>query len=195
MNKIRFSQLLYFGLVLVMTACQSVGRRGEMFQPGDAIDGMILTTGAKDVPPLWAFCSPVQYVGNMTTADCRVPMLRRLAIGNIFLPGDDSLDRLDWSEINWELTIDDHPIDLRSFGTYDFDLPAMSHAPSPVREVFVHFTAWDVVLTNLNPGEHIIHGLAQIGPDTYNWVIHLTIKANASIRGTPPVGPQTQEIS
>jgi len=195
MNKIRLSQLLYFGLLLVLTACQSVGQRGEMFQPGDTIDGMSLTTGAKDAPPLWAFCSPAQYVGNTTTSDCNVPLIPRLAIGHILMPGDDTLTRLDWSEISWELTIDDQPIDLKSFGTHDFVLPAMSHNPSPVREVFMQFTAWDVVLTNLSPGEHTLQGLAQMGTDSYTWVLHLTIKGNDLGTGTPWVGPAVQKIS
>jgi hypothetical protein len=196
MNKMRFSQWLYVGLVLVLTTCQGAGPSPKvMFRPGDAVDGMSLTTGAQDAAPLWAFCSPAQYAGNTTTADCKVPMVSRLAIGHILMPGDDTLTMLDWSEISWELTIDGQPVDLNSFGTYEFVLPALSHNPSPVREVFVQFTAWDVVLTNLSPGEHTIHGLAQMGSDSYNWVIHLTIKGNDLGTGTPWVGPEIQEIS
>src|SRR5687767_11595680 len=145
MNKIRFSQLLFAGLIFVLTACQSVGQRGEMFQPGDMVGGMSLTTGAQDAPPLWAFCSPAQYVGNTTTSNCHVPVVPRLAIGHILMPGDDTLTGLDWSEVSWELMINGQPVDLKSFGTYEFVLPAMSHDPSPIREVFVQFTAWDVV--------------------------------------------------
>ena len=180
MNKTRLSKFLYVGLLFVLTACQSAGQsqRSAMFQPGDTIDGMSLTTGAKDAPPLWAFCSPAQYVGNTTTSDCSVPLIPKLAIGHIIMPGDDTLTRLDWSEISWELTIDNQPIDLNSFGTYDFVMPAMSHDPSPVRKVLLQFTGWDVVLTSLVPGEHILQGHAQIGTDSYTWVIHLTIKGN-----------------
>ena len=195
MNKIRFPQLLFVGLTFVLTACQSGGQRGEMFQPGDMVGGISLTTGAQDAAPLWAFCSPAQSVGNTTTSNCRVPVVPRLAIGHIFMPGDDTLTRLDWSEISWELRIDGQPVNLKSFGTYDFVLPAMSHSPSPVREVFVKFTAWDVVLTNLKAGEHTIHGLAQMGTESYTWVIYLTIKGNDLGTGTPWVGPEIQEIS
>lgn len=156
----------------------------------DTIDGMILTTGAADAPPLWAFCSPAQYVGNTTTSQCSVAIIPKLAIGHILIPGDDTLTRLDWSEISWELTIDDQPIDLKSFGTHNFVLPAISHNPSPVREVFVQFTAWDVVLTNLRPGQHTISAEAQMGTDSYNWVIHLTIKGDAPDKETTWGGPK-----
>jgi hypothetical protein len=151
---------------------------------------MSLTTGAKDAPPLWAFCSPAQYSSNTTTASCAVPMLPKLAIGHILMPGDDPLTMLDWSEITWALTIDDQPVDLKSFGTYSFVMPAMSHSPSPVREVFVQYTAWDIVLTNLIPGEHTIHGVAQMGTDSYTWVINLTIEAEDFGPGIPWTGIQ-----
>lgn len=197
MNRNRLSNLLYVGLLVMLTACQAAGQplSASMFKPGNMIDDMSLTTGAQDAAPLWAFCSPAQYTSNATTADCEVPMLPKLAIGHFLMPGDDTLTRLDWSAIRWELSIDDQPIDLQSFGTYDFVLPAMSHDPSPIREVFVKFTAWDVVLTNLTPGEHTIHGSAQMGTDSYNWVIHLTISGSDLSSGTPWAGSETQKIS
>src|SRR5262245_13517155 len=147
MDKRRLPNLLYIGLLLVLTAYQAAGQplSTSMFKPGNMIDGMNLTTGAQDAAPLWAFCSPAQSTSNATTASCDVPMLPKLAIGHFLLPGDEPLTRLDWSTIRWELRIDDQPIDLQSFGTYDFVLPARSHDPSPIREVFVKFTAWDVV--------------------------------------------------
>jgi hypothetical protein len=176
------------------TACQVAGQSpsGAMLKPGDTIDGMSLTTGAANAPPLWAFCSQAQYVGNTTTSDCNVPVVPRLAIGHILIPGDDTLTRLDWSEISWELTIDGQPLDLKSFGTYDFVLPAMSHDPSPVREFFAQFTARDVVLMDLSPGEHIIQGLAQMGSDSHTWVIHLTIEGDDLGTGTSWAGRESQ---
>ena len=197
MNKDRLSKLLYVGLLLMLTACQAAGQplSASLFQPGDTIHGMSLTTGAKDATPLWAFCSPAQYSSNATTVSCAVPLLPKLAIGHFLMAGDDTLTRLDWSAISWELTIDDQPIDLQSFGTYEFALPAMSHDPSPIREVFVNFTAWDVVLTDLNPGEHTIHGSAKMGTDSYSWVIHLTIEGNDLGVGMPWVGPDSQKVS
>lgn len=192
MNRIRFSKLLYVGLLLMLTACQAAGPAlsAALLRPGGAIDGMSLTTGAKDAAPLWAFCSPAQYVGNSTISDCNVPLVPKLAIGNILMPGDDALSRLDWSQISWELAIDDQPIDLKSFGTYDFALPAMSHNPSPVKEVFMHFTAWDVALMNLVPGQHTLRALAHMGTESYAWVMNLTIEGPSADAETHWVGIQ-----
>lgn len=197
MNKIHFSQLVLCGLLVLTTACQAAGQsfNATMFRPGDTLGGMTLTTGAQDAAPVWAFCSAAQHVGNTTTSDCSVPLVPRLAIGHIIMPGDDALSRLDWSEILWELTIDGQPIDLKSFGTYSFALPAMSHDPSPVREVFVQFTAWDVVLTDLNPGKYTIQGLGKMGADRHNWVLRLTVEENPLGAGASWVGPNFQETS
>jgi hypothetical protein len=52
----------------------------------------------------------------------------------------------------------------------------MSKSPSPVREVFRKATAWNIVLTNLNPGEHTLRFLAQNETDTYTWLAHLVIE-------------------
>jgi hypothetical protein len=184
---------LYLGLLIFLTACQAVGQSSDdsMLRPGNMIAGMSLETGAKEAPPLWAFCLPPQSLGNTTTSYCSVPLIPRLAIGHIIMPGDDTLTMLDWSDIRWELTIDGQPGDLQSFGTYDFAMPAMSPSPAQVREVFVRFTAWDVVLTNLHPGEHTIQGSARMGNESYLWVVHLTIEAT----GTPWAGPEIQPNS
>jgi hypothetical protein len=93
MNKIHLPKLLYVGLLLMLSACQAAGqsRSVGMLKPGDRIDGMSLTTGAKDASPLWASCSPAQNVGNTTTSDCSVHLIPKLAIGYILMPGDDPL--------------------------------------------------------------------------------------------------------
>ena len=178
--------LLYVGLLLILAACRPAGLSlgSEMLKPEDVIDGMRLTTGAKDATPLWAFCPPAQHTGNTSVSYCNVPIISRLAIGHIGMP-DDILNRLDWSKIVWGLNIDDQPIDLSSFGTYDFVLPVMPHNSSPIREVFVKNTVWDIVLTNLSPGEHTIQGLAKIGTDSYSWFIYLTIDGSNHGQGTP----------
>jgi hypothetical protein len=197
MNKIRFPKILSIGLLVILTACQAAGQPSSaaMLKPGDTIDGMSLTTGAVDVPPLWAFCSPGQHSGNTTSSECNVPVLPRLGIGHLFMVSDDTLSDLDWSELTWQLFIDDQPVDLEAFGTLEYIMPAISKSPSPVREVFKSFTAWDVVLTDLSPGEHTIHAFAQMGSDSYHWVIHLTIQGNDLGTGTPWVGPEVQEVS
>jgi hypothetical protein len=197
MDTVRSSRLLMVGLLFLLTACQVAVQptSDAMLEPGGVINGMSLTTGAKDAIPLWAFCSPAPSAGNSTTSNCQVPVVPQLAIGQVLMPGDDTGTTLDWSATNWDLRLDGQSIDLKSFGTFDFVVPALSHDPAPVREVFVKVTAWDVVLTNLNPGEHTIQALARMGNKSHTWVLHLTIGADAHATGTRWLGSDIQEVS
>jgi hypothetical protein len=92
----------------------------------------------------------------------------RLAIGHIFLGTDVALGDTKWSALNWELYLDDQYIHLDDFGTFDYLLPTMAPSPSRVREVFTKFTAWDVVLTNLQPSEHTLEGRVGADPQEYS---------------------------
>jgi hypothetical protein len=190
MNKIRLPQLLYFGLLFVLTACQAAGQplSAAKFRPGDTMDGMSLTTGAAAAPPLWVFCSPAQENQHVTKTDCRIPpMISKVAIGHVYNIISGMPTQLDWSEFTWKLSVDEQPIDLAIFGTYDFAMPTILTNPSPVREVFNSFTAWDVVLTNLKPGAHTVYALAQSETDTYAWIANVIVEGPyASDFGSTP---------
>jgi hypothetical protein len=178
MNKSYLSKLLYCGLLLALAACQA-GRQQEsaaMFKPGDSIDGMSLTTGAADAPPLWAFCSNSPEGKGSYILDCRAPLLTSLGIGNIFLSVDEAITNLDWSDLVWELSIDAQEVDLESFGTFDYVVPSMSKNPSSVRETFKRGTAWNIVLTDLKPGHHSLWLVAQSDTNSYTWCVNLTIE-------------------
>lgn len=151
---------------------------------GDEIDGMTLTNGAVDARPLWAFCA-TEVSKNVTTADCRVPQVSRLAIGHVFLGTDNAFSETKWSELQWELYIDDQYINLDHFGTYDYLLPTMAPNPSVVREVFMKFTAWDVVLTNLQPGMHTLEGRVRAESEEYSWVVNLVIEDKSASQRNP----------
>jgi hypothetical protein len=138
---------------------------------------MRLETGAIDAPPLLAFCSPAQLVGNVITSECQLPALPSLAIGYLPLPVDAGLEAIDWSVTRWALSIDEQPLDLEAFGTYHYVMPATPMKPSLTSEVFKEFNAWDVVLTNLSPGEHTLYFTGQTETTNTLWVIQLNIRA------------------
>jgi hypothetical protein len=174
--------LLIFNLsiTVVVIACQFVERStgNSMLQPGDEIDGMVIATGAATAPPLWAFCSVAQKEEHVMKSDCRIPPnLAEVAIGHIFNIAEIPTT-LNWSEFTWKLTLDEQPIDLARFGTYEVAMPTRSMSPSPLRETFNLFTAWDVVLSNLKPGTHTVQGLAHSETDTYTWIVNLVIEAS-----------------
>lgn len=173
----------------MLAACQAAGqpRNAGMFGPGETISGMSLTTGSEDAPSLRAFCSPAQVGGNVAIFECHVPALPRLAVGQVLLLTGDSLAGLDRAGATWEFYIDDQAVDLERFGTYDIVLPAMPASPSPLREVFTRSPVWDVVLTNLIPGEYTLRARAHSGSQSYNWVVNLSVETadvGAGIRWT-----------
>ena len=160
----------------------------SMLTVGDEVDGMTLTQGAADARPLWVFCAS-DVIGNVTSADCRVPQVSRLAIGHAFLGTDTAFSKTERSDLQWELYIDDQYINLAQFGTYDYLLPTMAPNPSFVREVFMKFTAWDVVLTDIQPGSHTIEGRVGAGTEEYRWVVDMVI--GESSPGYGDVGGRT----
>lgn len=170
--------VLAFFLALSQSSVESSATQTTMLDPGDQVDGMTLTTGAADAPSLWEFCSFL-LSKNVTTANCQVSQLPKLAIGNIFRIRDDVLGSTDSSPVTWNLYIDDKPVDLDDFGTYDYVLPKASLSPSLVREDLMKFTAWDVVLTNLQPGVHTIEADIRSDNKQYKWIVSLVIAHNS----------------
>jgi hypothetical protein len=112
-----------------------------MLRPGDTIAGMYLATGAKDAPPLAAFCNPARQEGNVITSECELPALPSLAIGSLPLPVKEGAEDIEWSALRWALSIDDRPLDLEAFGTYRYVMPVNPGKPSLMPEVFKEFTA------------------------------------------------------
>jgi hypothetical protein len=178
MKKTLFFRSLFLGLLLVLTACQSAGQsfHTALSGPGDAINGISLATGAADAAPLWAFCSAVQENTHLRTFHCRAPVWQTLAVGHLFLLADAALLNRGGSELVWDLAIDDTVVDLDSFGTFDYVMPATLSGPSPLRHVIASVTDWNLVMTNLNPGEHTLSFRAQSETESYLWLVHLVIE-------------------
>lgn len=148
-----------------------------MLKPGDRIDEMNITTGADEAVPLWAFCLPTVESDHRIMVNCSgISYYPRLAIGYTFGLMDLVPPSLDWSELTWELYLDEQPIDLGAFGTYDFVHPDLALSPVPIREVFRKVTVWDIVLVNPTPGVHILQGVAKVENETYTWVANFAIE-------------------
>jgi hypothetical protein len=174
---------IVFALVLAVLppATQTVSAHAAMLSAGDEIDSMTLTIGAADARPLWVFCSSEER-DNVTTANCRAPKMEKLAIGHTFFATDSVFQNADWSELEWEMFIDDQPVNLDAFGTYSYVLPTMAPNPSLIREVFMKFTGWDVVLTDLQPGEHTIDGRVRTEKEEYSWIVNLVIENQSVVQ-------------
>ena len=178
MKNKRLFEVLSFGLLILMTACQSMGQpfHAEMSKPGDTINGLGLSTGAEAALPLWAFCSSSQENNPIQTFNCRAPAAKTLAIGHVFLLADGTWTNMNWSDLVWELSIDNQMVDLESFGKFEYVMPTIHKSPSRVGEVFKRVTAWNIVMTNLNPGEHTLSFRAHSEKASHMWIVNLVIE-------------------
>ena len=69
--------------------------------------------------------------------DCReLSFCANIAVGQTFGVMDLIPASIGRDELNWEMSVDGHPIDLEAFGVDDFVHPDLAPSPSPVREVF-----------------------------------------------------------
>lgn len=180
MKKNRLFNFLVCGLLILLTACQAAKAPLEAAMPQpveEPVNGIRLTTGAAEAPPLWAFCEAAQENTHIRTFYCRVPAWQDLAIGYAFLLADSALVHGRSADLEWDVAIDDTLVDLESFGTYDYVMPAMPGSPSRIRKVFVTVTDWNLVMTNTNPGEHTLYFRAKDSAGYHcEWLVHLSIE-------------------
>jgi hypothetical protein len=172
------SKLFIAGVIFLLTACQAAGQPGSaaLLTSGDTINGVTLATGAESALPLWGFCSPSQENEMIQTFNCRASELQTLAIGHIFLLAEQVSSYSDGSDLAWDLSIDNQAVDLESFGKFEYTMPSMAKSPSPIREVFKKAIGWNIVMTNLNPGEHTLFFGAQSATDSHAWLVNLVIE-------------------
>jgi hypothetical protein len=195
MNKVRqvAGNFIIILMVLALAGCAAPTPTAlPMLKPGDSVGGMIVQKGASESqsPPIWAFCSPsTGEKPGVTTEDCTVPALPELSIGHGWFTFDEATRDSEWKVITWELYLDGQAIDLNAFGTFDADLPQTGMpGHDPNEEVITKLRSWDVLLTNLKPGTHVLRsvthqsealddGLGFSSPaGTYELIVNFTIE-------------------
>ena len=147
----------------------------SLLEPGDEIVDMVITTGVKNAFPLWAVCAPKKVDDYSIKADCGDLSYDNLAIGHTLGVMDLVDPSTDWEELNWEMFVDGHHIDLSAFGVYEFVHP--DFPSKPLGEVFRVIRIWDVVLINPTPGMHRIEGQVHDGEAAYTWILNFTVPA------------------
>ncbi len=133
---------------LLLAACSGLPTTRPLgpIRPGESVGATLITTGeAEGVTFSWNVpCAPKGASGDLV---CNAPVGQRVNVsaGVIFPGGAKSLDTL-WAQHTSTFTIDDRPVDLAAFGT--FDLAGTS--PTPIR-------VWNVVVVASKPGRIAVH--------------------------------------
>jgi hypothetical protein len=189
------------GLLLLLAACSTVAQppATPRLRPGDAIGEMALRQGGADVVPIWAFCSPALPAPGVTRETCAVPPVPELSIGHGWWAKDEALRDKSWQAMRWELYLDDLPIDLEAFGTFDANLPQTGlPGYGADEEVITKLRSYAVVLENLTPGAHTLRSVLHLSQPvddgffgetvagTYELLVSFEVEAAAAARSHSP---------
>jgi hypothetical protein len=124
-----------------------------MINPGDEIDGMIFTTDDKiDWSIDLHYRCDFESVEGPQTAEifqCSASPGERVFFGNCIGVGYDTPQEVDeaWRDFQLEVTFDDQPVNLPTFGYLDFELP-----DSDVKYARV----WNLMVENITTGGHSV---------------------------------------
>jgi len=171
--------VLGFFLSISQLAGKPVTPHTSTLSLGDRVNDMTLSKGVDHARSLWSFCFNTPEGEGSYMLDCRVPAKDSLRMGNIPLSANEVMPNPAWSELVWELSIDGQAVNLEPFETFDYVMPGMSEIlASPVLETFKRDTGWNIVLTDLQPGQHTLWLVAQnkTGDDSYTWFVNLEIE-------------------
>jgi hypothetical protein len=130
---------------IVLSACAKALPQpgGEIIRPGDRLGDFLITTGdSEDVIYVTKLHCP--YDSSTSTESCEQPVGTKVNVGmGVYDDSPSSGKTLDefWSEQTHEMTIEGRPVDLQSFGSIDFNHPAVG----TVR-------VWNVVIVADKPG-------------------------------------------
>lgn len=171
--------LTILGLLFVLASCRHIPSAPRILARGDKLNGMVVTSGMADAPPLEAFCIFDVDEEVTTTIDCQVPALPKLAIGHMIGVTGRAFQEMDWSEIDWQVYLDGYLLDLDTFDKQSYAEPEIPSAPTPIREVFRQRKTWDIVLINPTFGLHTLLCTAKTNSVVYNWVVNFMIDSNS----------------
>jgi hypothetical protein len=168
-------------LVFVASILAACARSGGMIRPSDKIGKMRVNRyGHSNSEAIWDYCSnAMTSKPGVQTTECKVPWISELFIGlgveGVDKPQRDAL----WEARTWELSIDEHAVDLKAFNIADFD-GGRNGRPYKYR-------VWRIRLRNIPEGAHTLHYVMHVNhevdgdpssqsPGTYELVVNFTVE-------------------
>lgn len=120
---------------------------------------MIVESSSGLTPNLLDYCKPAfsDQPGG-ATVECTMPLLPEFKIGQGWAAKDAALLDSGWEALTWEMYIDDHPIDLSAFDT--FDVYGQTDEGMPMK-----YRLWDLKLVNPTPGKHTLRYVYHVNQD------------------------------
>jgi hypothetical protein len=131
--------------ISLMSACSPgdhSSSENELIEPGDKIGNFLITSGIEG-EFTYSFYIQCSELSNQYTYSCdaTVGSPINVSTGIYDQSGGSKLNEV-WTNSQYEMYIDDHPVDLKSFGTIDYTHPTMGK---------IRFA--NVVISTDQPGE------------------------------------------
>ena len=142
-----FTRGIMLALVVLLSACAKTtpDQAEGMINPGDKISDFLITMGEEgDVTYLWEIDeSACVKQGDEEVYSCQVAVGTKVNV-SVGVYDDTFSGLLDshWSELTYEMHIDDRPVNLAAFGSIDIPHPSVGT-----------IRAWNVVINATQPGE------------------------------------------
>jgi hypothetical protein len=167
MKKLAYLTLFVLSAIISASCAKATPEVVEgMLNPGGKIGSMTVKEHSpfSVTPNLAKYCGQyfIDEIEAVTsTVDCAVPSLSSLRIDIGWGTVNETTLNSNWSEMTWEMQIDDHPINLDQFEQHD------------VRGAGRVSRGWTIDLVDLSPGKHVIRVVWQAetpiddGFDTY----------------------------
>ena len=111
------------------TACSktadSSGDTNTMIEPGDKIGNFLITTGVQG-NFTYGFDIECSELGTVNTYSCKSTLGQAVNVSTGLVDNTNSgkLDEV-WSHSNYQMFINDRPVDLQAFGTIDYTRPKL----------------------------------------------------------------------
>jgi hypothetical protein len=121
-----FSILIFMGITSACTQLAgSSSDKNSMIEPGDKIGDFLITTGVEG-KFTYGFDIQCSEPGNKNTYSCnaKVGEAINVSTGIYNSKGSGNLDEI-WTHSNYQMFINDHPVDLKAFGTIDYAHPTV----------------------------------------------------------------------
>jgi hypothetical protein len=144
--KIKAGLLLIFVFTIALSACSSgnspSSKQDNMIEPGDKVGDFLITIGEQG-KFTYGFNVTCSEPGANNTYSCTASVgdIINVSTGMYDTTGKGTLDEV-WAHSNYQIYINDRPVDLQAFGTIDYNHPQVG---------VIRFA--NVVITTDKPGQ------------------------------------------
>jgi hypothetical protein len=168
---------------LLLTACSKPSATPtpiDMIQPGDTVNGVLVTTGTKDT--IFGFDLPCTQKDNIFTCTTTFGNSTNVTAAVYGFTPEELQSR--WETFTYTITIEGKPVDLPAFGTIDF-----VHQQSGL-----YMRAYNVALISTDPITLTTHDVSTFPDETIEGVLLIAFKPAAADDPIQPLSTAAERL-